>query len=323
LPHPDHQTITVAMATRNGARYVVAQLESILAQHRPPDEIVVCDDASTDGTYDIVSDRLGAVGIPHRIERNSQALGPIRNFALAISLTHGSVIALSDQDDVWEPEKLAVIERMFSAEASVLAVFSDASLIDDDGRPLPGSLWQRSGLSRSARAAINEDVLGQLCRWNIVTGATLSFRSSLLPMLLPPPDAAMHDHWIALMAATTGDIRAVPRRLVRYRLHGANTVGLTPRNPITLVKERVGDVGSRADELVLFDTALRRARAHGAPDHTLHLLGEKVAFLRDRAQLSFRPLGRLPTVARHLLAGHYHQLGHGARSVAHDLVIGA
>lgn len=322
MPRPDSHTITVAVATRNGARYIAAQLDSIVAQERPPDEIVVCDDASTDGTNDIVSDRLDAVGIPHRIERNDDPLGPIRNFDRAISLATGSVIVLSDQDDVWEPDKLCVIDESLGTDTSVLAAFSDASLIDGDDRPLPGSLWRRAGLSRAAADRLDDDVLGQLCRWNVVTGATLAFRSSLRPELLPLPDAAMHDYWIALIAAAMGRIRALPQRLVRYRLHGANTVGVTPRNPLALLKQRMGDVGSRDDELALFEEAVCRARANEAPAERLHLLEQKAVFLRDRASLGRDLFARLPTVARHTVAGRYHRLGHGVRSIAHDLLIG-
>jgi hypothetical protein len=97
---------------------------------------------------------------------------------------------------------------------------------------------------------------------------------------------------------------------------------LTPQNPIALVRERISDADSRDEELALFEAALERARAHGAPADRVRLLSGKASFLRERAQLSRRARDRLPVVVRHLFAGDYHQFGHGARSAAHDAVIG-
>jgi Glycosyl transferase family 2 len=322
VPVADQKTIGVALATRNGARYIARQLDSILHQDRPPDEIVICDDDSTDGTPELVSEIVNPSGISCRIERNASRLGPIGNFSRAISLTSSSIIALADQDDVWERNKLTVLGAAFNADRSLTALFSNASLIDADDRPIRGSLWQRSGLSRAARSRIDEDALGQLCRWNVVAGATLAFRSCLVRTLLPPPEATMHDYWIALMAAATGTVAAVPACLVRYRLHRTNTVGI-PRNILALGVARTRDRDARLQELVLFEMALERARVHGASPESLRSLAEKVEFLRDRSELSQASTRRMKPVARHLVSGRYHRLGHGLRSALHDLVIGS
>ena len=98
------------MCTFNGAEFLPAQLESILAQTRPPDEIVVCDDASTDETTGILRS-FAADSV--KLKFNQQNVGSVKNFEQAISLCTGDVIALSDQDDVWREDKLELIESAF------------------------------------------------------------------------------------------------------------------------------------------------------------------------------------------------------------------
>src|SRR5882762_9087557 len=98
--------ISIAMCTYNGARYLREQLDSIAAQTRPPSELIVCDDNSLDETREIVAGFAASAPFPVRLGVNEQNLGSIRNFERAIKLCEGDLIALSDQDDVWLPEKL-------------------------------------------------------------------------------------------------------------------------------------------------------------------------------------------------------------------------
>ncbi|HEY2971172.1 MAG TPA: glycosyltransferase, partial [Pyrinomonadaceae bacterium] len=102
--------ISVAMCTYNGAPYLREQLNSIAAQTRPPDELVVCDDVSADLTCEIVTSFAASVHFPVRLYVNEQNLGSTKNFERAIGLCEGDIIARSDQDDVWLPEKLRRIE---------------------------------------------------------------------------------------------------------------------------------------------------------------------------------------------------------------------
>jgi len=100
-------TVSVALCTYNGAAYLGEQLDSIVAQSRPPDELVVCDDGSTDGTVGLLQAFVPEAPFPVRLYRNERNRGFAKNFERAISLCTGDFIALSDQDDVWKPEKLA------------------------------------------------------------------------------------------------------------------------------------------------------------------------------------------------------------------------
>src|SRR4029078_1399724 len=130
--------ISVAMCTYNGAEFLPAQLESIFGQTRRPYEIVICDDVSTDETISLIPDTV----VLHRNEEN---LGTVKNFEKAIGLCTGDVIALSDQDDVWRPDKLALIEGAFQKTPNAGLVFSDAEIVDEDLDPLGRRMWDEVG----------------------------------------------------------------------------------------------------------------------------------------------------------------------------------
>ena len=101
---------SVAMCTYNGARFVAEQLESVAAQTRPPSELVVCDDRSTDGTARLVEQFAARAPFPVRLFVNERNLGSTANFGRAVTLAEGDLVALCDQDDVWRPEKLEPTE---------------------------------------------------------------------------------------------------------------------------------------------------------------------------------------------------------------------
>src|SRR5437588_7313199 len=100
------ERISIAMCTYNGARFLREQLDSFAAQSRLPDEVVICDDGSTDGTADIVRTFASGAPFPVHFHVNEPRLGITRNFERAAGLCTGSIIFFSDQDDVWLPDKL-------------------------------------------------------------------------------------------------------------------------------------------------------------------------------------------------------------------------
>src|SRR5689334_22293429 len=123
--------ISVALCTYNGSRYLKEQLDSIASQTRRPDEVVIRDDVSADNTVKIAQQFAETVPFPVHIHRNPENLGSTRNFESAIEACRGEIIALSDQDDVWESQKLERIETEFAADPGLGTVFSDAVLTDD------------------------------------------------------------------------------------------------------------------------------------------------------------------------------------------------
>ena len=292
-----------------------------MSQERKPDQLVLLDDMSGDGTVEVARGSLVGAAFDVRVSTNHEVLGPARNFEAAIASTDADVIVLSDQDDVWEPGKLRHVERAF-ADPSVVAFFSDATLVDASGQRLGRRLWPAIGLrGRALRRVSTGHLLEQLLRWNVVTGATLAFRSSLLPIVLPIPSDAPHDAWIALVAVLSGDVRALPEPLVQYRIHGHNVVGVPRRDPLARIADRRGVDRPRSQELRMVRAAIERCG--GASPAARSLLADKESFLAMRASLAASPLRRGRSVGAAAFSGRYHRLAHGWRSALYDLVFGS
>jgi glycosyltransferase involved in cell wall biosynthesis len=216
--------ISVTMCTWNGIRFVAEQLDSLLAQDDPNFEIVACDDASTDGTYEYLqtraSDRL-------RVHRNSQRRGFNGNFAHAFGLACGDLIAPCDQDDYWQPHKLS---RLRNALGNAALVYSDSKLVDVSGQPTGQCL------SSSLRFYRGRDPMAFALK-NCVSGHALLFRRDLLLKALPiPSEAVYYDWWLAAIAAAYGGVRPLMEPLVSYRLHQQMQSGLIVNRTDTLIE---------------------------------------------------------------------------------------
>jgi glycosyltransferase involved in cell wall biosynthesis len=219
--------VSVALCTYNGERFVDELLDSLAAQQRLPDELVVCDDRSSDGTVATVHAFAQRAPFPVRLEVNERNLGPTKNFELAISRCEGEFIALCDQDDIWYPSK---IERSVGAllqNEDVGYVFSDADLMDEQGRALDKRLWDAVGFFESRRAAaLDGGLLPLLVVYTFVTGAGTTFRADLRELLLPIPHGWIHDAWIALLSAFVRPYRMIDEPLFRYRIHEEQEIGV-------------------------------------------------------------------------------------------------
>lgn len=219
--------ISIALCTYNGGAFLPEQLKSIAGQSLKPCELVACDDGSTDDTVAILEDFARRAAFPVRIYRNQERLGPVQNFARAVSLCRGDYVALCDQDDIWDAEKLALSSQaMRKAQeqhgaAKPLLLHTDLMVIDAEGHLVASSLMQ---IQKIAHAA--QEPLKTLLVQNFVTGCTVLVNRPLLEAALPvPEEALMHDWWFALIAASLGDLIFLPRPTVHYRQHGRNTVG--------------------------------------------------------------------------------------------------
>ena len=121
--------VSVAMATYNGARFLPAQLASIAAQTRPPDELVVGDDQSSDATEQVIADFASRVPFPVRFTRNPARLGSSQNFVACLERCTGDVVLLTDQDDEWLPARIERTLAALEAHPAAAYAFSDLSLI--------------------------------------------------------------------------------------------------------------------------------------------------------------------------------------------------
>jgi hypothetical protein len=216
-------TIVIALAAyRPPAGHFVSQLASIAAQtHREWRCIVTLDSPLAElrtmpGLEPYLADP--------RFEwhENPERLGHCGNFARAIALAVAAgagAIATADQDDVWFPEKLAVLAEVLDACPPLSLVHSDMVVLDDDGTS-GGSVWQRT------RQAVDDASSADLLVANVVTGCSMLFDAGLARRYPEIPRSfSYHDHWFALAASCHGGVRAVARPLLGYRQHSGNVVG--------------------------------------------------------------------------------------------------
>ncbi|GAA1425485.1 glycosyltransferase family 2 protein [Agrococcus citreus] len=314
--------VSVALCTHQGERWIEEQLRSILAQSVPVAEIVVGDDASTDRTLEIVRAVASETDVPVRIREHEVALGVAANFADAIAATTGDVVALSDQDDVWHPDRL---ERLLPHLDGVALVHSDARLVDADGRPLGATLADSLEMSAWERAAMTDGrALEALLRRNLVTGATAIVRRDAALAALPVPVGWIHDEWIAMCAALGDGVRFVPEQTIDYRQHGGNQIGVQRLGLGDKVRRVLeadsGKHALKAERATSLATeAARRGLATGA---ALDALVEKARHERDRARLPRPRLLRVPRVLRGIAAGRYRRYSRGAIDIARDLLEG-
>ncbi|WP_309712147.1 glycosyltransferase [Pseudolysinimonas sp.] len=297
--------ISVAMCTHNGGPYLEAQLRSILDGTRVPDEIVLSDDASTDGTIGVARAVLGAAGVPHQILENPTALGVTANFEHAVRATTGDVIVLADQDDLWHATRLAQVETEF-AGGDVLLRHSDARLVDATGEDLGVTLFARLRVRADEVAAIDGGrAFATYLRRNLATGAATAFRRELLADALPFPTEWVHDEWLAILAAARDAVRLERATEIDYRLHGANQIGVAEPTLRYRVSRVFGDSGDRAALLARRSEVLaERLVTRGLPAPAQQAAA-KARFERQRSRLPRLRIARVPGILGALLGGGY------------------
>lgn len=225
--------ISIALCTFNGEKYIKKQLESYLNQTYPPNELIICDDGSTDLTVSILEDFQEKAPFPVRIYINNPNLGVRENFAKVISLCSGDIIFLSDQDDVWLPRKIEVYSNFFLQNPDCILLFSNAYLIDENGNRNENLLWDHLEFDEKNILlwldninALKSLMMGR----TYVTGATIAFKSTLKERALPFPNLQQlgwwHDGWLALIAAAQNGLYFISDVLIEYRLHQGQQLGL-------------------------------------------------------------------------------------------------
>ena len=201
--------VSVCMATYNGAEYIQEQLQSILSQIGLEDEIVISDDGSTDATLEVIK----SIGSPCiRIVQGPRMKSPSKNFENALAHAKGDVIFLCDQDDVWQPNKVAV---MLQALKTAACVVSDCRVVDAQLNVMDPSFYQ---VVRK-----HEGRWYNLLVRNCYLGCCMAMRREVLDKALPfPKTVPMHDIWLGNVAAFYYSLRFIPDNLMVYRRHGKN-----------------------------------------------------------------------------------------------------
>lgn len=198
------------MATYNGEKYLPEQLESFICQSRLPDELVVCDDGSSDGTVELLKRFASTAPFLVRIEQNKKNLGYVRNFERTLTLCAGDFVFLSDQDDVWLPQKLERVEAEFLANPMVQEISVDMIITD-------------ANLQRSSATQLGNVRASGLGDRRYAFGCCMALRREFLASLFPfPADVFSHDGWIADVTESFGVRKIIEEPLQLYRRHGNN-----------------------------------------------------------------------------------------------------
>jgi glycosyltransferase involved in cell wall biosynthesis len=320
-------TVSVAMCTFNGERFLQAQLESIRRQSRLPDELLICDDRSSDRGQEIVDDFSRQAPFPVRFFLNETNLRSTRNFEKAIGLCRGSLVALADQDDVWYEHKLDKIEKTFLRSDSVVAVFSDADLIDRDSHPLGSRLWPTFSFDLAKQKKFADgNALGVLMKHPVVTGATMAFRREFFDPMTPFPAKEIHDQWMSFLLAATGRFEIIPEPLMQYRRHEKQQLGPGPLN----FHDRMAVARGRGESFYIQEIERYRElsnKLQNNPEYfpkaadALKEIQNKLVHLEHRAHLSRIKATRLPKVLREALNGNYWRYSGGWVSIAKDMMI--
>ena len=212
--------IAVLMATYNGALYLSEQIDSILSQSLPPTIIIVSDDGSEDGTHTIL-EKYAAEGNITFI-KNDIRRGVVGNFIHCITqLPAGFYFALSDQDDIWHPNKL---EECFSALQKIeqqdqpCMVYSDLCLMDAQKNTINKSFRNELGHHKYKHS------LETLLFGNFVLGCTTLCNYALKDYIIGMPihPSYNHDAWMALVSYTFGKSFSIDKALLDYRQHDNN-----------------------------------------------------------------------------------------------------
>ncbi|TAF53507.1 MAG: glycosyltransferase family 2 protein, partial [Sphingobacteriia bacterium] len=206
--------VSVVMATYNGVAYLPKQIDSILSQTYSPIELVVTDDCSTDGTWELLV-QYAAQDARVRVFRNPENLGYVRNFEKAMLLAQGEWIAPSDQDDIWLPHKLAVLQANIGKDT---ILYANSQLINDQDKPTGQYLSDVKKLT-TYNNCLNYTI------GNSAPGHGMLFPASLVKDCVPFPVVIPHDYWLGFVACFRSQVRYWPEVLVLYRQHNQNVFG--------------------------------------------------------------------------------------------------
>jgi len=313
------------MCTYNGARFLEEQLTSLVAQSRRPDEVVVCDDGSTDASVALLRTFAAEAPFSVLVHENQDRLGSTKNFERAIGLCTGELIYLCDQDDIWDSEKIGLTENRFIANPNVSLVFTNAEVVDDNAKSLGYTLWERLRIDKELQTRLRTGrALEVLLERPIVTGATMAFPSRFRDLVIPIPGdiSLIHDGWIALMLSLVGPFNLIDRPLLKYRQHQAQQLGVPN---ITRPASILANANRRNDfepEIRKLEAVCERLQSHEHRYESQHaeILRDRLNHLHQRMAISKSKLSGVRLAINELVSGRYHRYSNGLYSLVKDLI---
>lgn len=316
-------SVTICLCTYNGAPYLTEQLASLASQRWLPDEVVISDDGSRDGTLDLLERWAASAPTRVLIERRADPVGHVANLQSALRRASSDFVFICDQDDRWSPEKVQRLALVLEDTPEVAGAFCDSALIDGASGPVAGSLWHTLRFGSAEQAAIASGRgLKVLLRRNVVAGHALALRRDRLDLLLPFPEIDHADWWLALGLLLDGGLVPLNEQLVEYRLHSGNTVGLRSRTSVAWRIASTSPIARSKGDAALLDELVRRFdsfRPDSLNDGDRALVQAKITHSLTRGSLSPRRLSRVVPIVEAVASGDYRRFSNGWRSALIDL----
>lgn len=324
-------SISIAMALYNGQRFVREQLESFARQTRLPDELVVSDDASTDRGVAIVHEFARNAPFSVRILANHSNLGCTKNFERAIRECTGDIICTSDWDDVWHPEKLALLEQALAGSPAAGIATGRVQRVDEQLRPvrpsLPFEVAWRLAFSPWPWCRVKSLAEGNAFNHSLgMFGNSMAFRAKFKPLILPLPDTEEFRYgwwdffvtWAILCSGAA--VVYVDRELVKYRLHAHQMSRLGQDAWVARMRRRLSRLKQRP--LVPQAFLIERLESPVASEfcENQRLKNAVLMHWRARCYLPVKRRARIAVVLRELISLRYHRFSSGFLTALKDLL---
>ena len=296
----------------------------MLKQERPPDEVIICDDCSTDNTRALLGQLAREAPFRVVVVENERQLGYNKNFEKALGLCTSDLVFICDQDDYWFPQKLGVMSAFMATNPGVQIAFCNAHEADANLNNLNQPFWDRVRLDDFQKKrwamGLSMDVL---LDGNRMMGCATVIRQTFIPKLIPVPTdipGYIYDGWISLMGAAHNAIELIDKPLQLYRTHENQQVGVRsePVGPRVSLKERfTRDRAIKLEPLVKTRQQLSIIKQYlgervSTPSDGMKQLDRKLKHFTMRSTLPDNRLLRLWPVLVDLRKGLYHRYADAA-----------
>lgn len=296
--------ISVCLCSYNGEKYIKEQLESIINQSVKVDEIIICDDGSQDNTISIAKEVLSTSDILSKVVVNQINLGVTKNFEKALELSSGDIIFLSDQDDLWEYDKVMEHIEIYNNNQNINLVFSNAEVFNENG-VMSATLWEQFNFAGKKKKVFNQSQLRSILMGWFVTGATLSVKKQFVIDQLPFNNCLLHDQILSFAAATTDSMYAISSSLTKYRKHKEQLVGTQNFTTTQALKCRV-DFKKEVDMYMMLKQNVQNVGNR-------KLIENKIKWLNNRSKIvNSSSIFRLFRASIFLVSGNYSKFSNSA-----------
>ncbi|MFD2936552.1 glycosyltransferase [Spirosoma flavum] len=313
-------TISIALCTYNGVAYLPTQWQSLLEQQQLPDEVVICDDQSTDGTDAVIGKLAADSPFPVRILENSVRLGSNKNFERALAACTGDLIFMCDQDDFWLPEKIATMTQYMGQHPEAQVAFCDAWVTDERLENRLRRFWEVVRFDKRAQTRWQSgESMEVLLDGNRMMGCATVIRKEFVKTVLPIPTDIpgdyIYDGWIALAGAANNAVHFIDKPLQLYRTHVQQQVGVREQEAPEAVRlqdrfarRRAGKLAPLREKQVQL-TKISQLLTERVPTNapSLPLLRRRLAHFTMRSSLPHNRFSRLLPVLSSLQHGNYNR----------------